>query len=93
VQPLEFIPERWSTRSNLVLRRDAYVPFGSGAYACIGKQLALTELRLTIADLVMRFDISLAPGETGKALMEESKDWFTWGVAELRLVFGRRRQS
>jgi hypothetical protein len=53
----------------------------------------LTELRLTIADLVMRFDISLAPGETGKALMEESKDWFTWGVAELRLVFGRRRQS
>jgi hypothetical protein len=48
------------------------------------------ELRLTIADLVNKFDISFAPGETGRALMEESKDWFTWGVADLRLAFGRR---
>jgi hypothetical protein len=51
------------------------------------------ELRLTIADLLTRFDISFAPGETGRALIEESKDWFTWGLADLNLVFRRRRQS
>lgn len=51
------------------------------------------ELRLTIASLVTKFDVSFAPGEDGRALMEESKDWFTWGCADLRLVFGRRRQS
>jgi cytochrome P450 len=69
------------------------VPFGSGAYACIGKQLALMELRLTIAKLVSKFDVSFPPGETGRALMEESKDWFTWGVADLNLVFRRRRSG
>jgi cytochrome P450 len=88
-QPLDFIPERWSSRPELVLQKGAYIPFGNGAYACIGKQLALMELRLTIADLVSKFDVIFSPGEDGRALMEESKDWFTWGVADLNLVFRR----
>jgi len=73
-----------------VLRKDAYIPFGSGAYACIGKQLALMEMRLTIAQLMLKFNVSFAPGFDGRVLMKESKDWFTWGVADLNLVFRRR---
>ncbi|KAH5838403.1 hypothetical protein HBI93_070150 [Parastagonospora nodorum] len=88
-QPLDFIPERWSSRPELVLQKDAYIPFGSGAYACIGKQLALMELRLAIVGLVSKFDVSFSPGEDGRALMEESKDWFTWGAADLNLGFRR----
>ncbi|KAH5164547.1 hypothetical protein HBI73_046080 [Parastagonospora nodorum] len=88
-QPLDFIPERWSSRPELVLQKDAYIPFGSGAYACIGKQLALMELRLTIAELVSKFEVLFSPGEDGRALMEESKDCFTWGVTDLNLVFRR----
>jgi tryprostatin B 6-hydroxylase len=73
-----------------VLRKDAYIPFGSGADACVGKQLVLMEMRLTMAKLVSKFNFSFAPGEDGRVLMEESKELFTWGVAVLNLVFRRR---
>lgn len=30
MKPNEFIPERWTTRPELVLNRSAFVPFGTG---------------------------------------------------------------
>lgn len=68
------------------------MPFGHGAYACIGKQLALMEMRLMITRLVMEFDIRFAQGEDGRRLLEESKDWFTFGLAGLMLVFSPRER-
>ena len=45
------------------------------------------ELRTVIANLVMRFDISLAPGENGCSLLEQTRDQFTTNSADLLLVF------
>ena len=58
-----------------------------GPYGCVGKQLALMEVRTVLAKLVTSFDISFAEGESGKSLMENSKDYFTWGLADLMLSF------
>ena len=57
---------------------------------CIGKNLALMELRIVTALLVSRFDIRFAPGEDGTALFRDMKDAFTAAPGDLRLVFDRR---
>lgn len=49
------MPERWSDPKSKD-RRNAYRPFLIGARACIGREMALQTLRLTIAKLVFKFD-------------------------------------
>jgi cytochrome P450 len=87
VYPNEFIPERWSTKPELVMRKDAYAPFLIGPYSCIGKQLALMEIRSVMAEMLMNFDVSFAPGEDGRNLLENTKDIFTLELASLNLCF------
>ncbi|KAF8861671.1 cytochrome P450 monooxygenase-like protein [Acephala macrosclerotiorum] len=86
----EFLPERWGDEPELILNKGVFIPFASGAYSCIGKQLALMELRIVTARLVTEFEIAFALGETGKDLLEKTKDVFTMEVAPLMLVFTRR---
>ncbi|KAI0532394.1 cytochrome P450 monooxygenase-like protein [Xylaria digitata] len=93
VAPNEFIPERWTTRPELIRNKKAFCPFSQGRFACIGRNLALNELRAVISKSVLEFDISFAPGETGRALLEDSKDIFTMSLAKLELRFTRRSQK
>ncbi|KAF2707643.1 cytochrome P450 [Pleomassaria siparia CBS 279.74] len=93
VEPLQFIPERWTTRPELVLRKDTYIPFSIGAYSCIGKQLALMEMRLVLARVILQFEIGFAGTEGECRLLEDSKDWFTFGLADLMLRFERRGEE
>jgi tryprostatin B 6-hydroxylase len=58
-----------------------------GPYGCIGKQLALMELRTVITLLVLNFNVSFAPGEDGTKLFRDTKDMFTLDLGELKLVF------
>lgn len=88
-----FVPERWSSRPELIKHKDAFQPFASGWGGCIGKNLALMELRTLTARLVTLFDVALAPGEDGKLLLEKSTDHFTVGLQPLNLVFTRRDSS
>jgi hypothetical protein len=48
------------------------------------------QIRTLVARIVMNFDISFAPGENGKNLVEKSRDHFTLGLEDLNLVFKRR---
>lgn len=64
----------------------------TGVYGCVGKQLALMELRAVTAQLITNFDVSFAPGETGRELMEETKDVFTLHLAPLNLLFTARKE-
>ena len=91
--PLEFIPERFSTRPELIRHKDAFAPFSTGPYGCIGKNLAYLEIRTLASQLLRKFDVALAPGEDGHRLLEESKDHFTLGMGRLDLVFTKRQDS
>ncbi|KAI1338195.1 cytochrome P450 monooxygenase-like protein [Xylariaceae sp. FL0016] len=90
--PDEFIPERWTTRRELVLNKNAWCAFSFGRFACIGKNLAFNELGTVICKMVLEFDISFGPGETGERMLEESKDVFTMIMARLDLRFTTRRR-
>ena len=93
MQPHTFIPERWTTQPDLVLHKSAFFPFLTGAYGCIGKQLALMELRTVIAKCVLEFDVRFAEGEDGVELLEGSKDVFTLILGKLRLEFLKRKRD
>ncbi|MCJ1246388.1 hypothetical protein MMC30_003595 [Trapelia coarctata] len=90
VHPQSFLPQRWTTQPDLVLHRNAYKPFNGGPYGCVGKQLALLEIRAVIARLVDHFDIMFAAGEDGSKLLRESDDGFTTWCGDLMLGFRER---
>lgn len=89
-KPLEFIPERWSTKPELIKHKDGFQPFSSGPYGCIGKNLAYMEIRTITAQIIDQFDVKLAPGEDGSGLLFKTVDHFTLGLKPLMLEFTRR---
>lgn len=62
----------------------------TGPYSCIGKPLALMNIRSVITKLVCNFDISLAPGEDGSRVEKEANDHFILGLGPLNMTFKQR---
>jgi cytochrome P450 len=62
-EPEAFRPERFAPGEEAKLPRLAYLPFGGGPRACIGKALATMEGRLLLANLVQRFSFELVKGQ------------------------------
>ncbi|KIW13029.1 hypothetical protein PV08_08216 [Exophiala spinifera] len=89
----EFVPERWYSAPGMIKNKNAFAPFALGPYSCIGKQLALMELRSVIALLVTGFNVYFAPGESGSRLINDSKDFFTITISDLDLVFAPRKTT
>ena len=87
---MSFVPERWFSRPEMTKNKDAFAPFSIGPMGCIGKNLALMEVRLVTAQLVTLFDVSFAAGEEGERLLEKTTDHFTLGLGDLDLVLRRR---
>lgn len=72
-EPLSYIPERWvegamcqtadkiwvSAKEDVELARRAFCPFSIGPRGCIGKGMALMEMRLTLARMMFLFDMEL----------------------------------
>lgn len=65
----------------------------TGAYSCIGKQLALMELRTVVTLLVLNFNVRFAPGEDGSGLFRDAKDQFTMALGDLKLIFEKIAMS
>lgn len=71
----------------MVADKKTFTPFSIGRYSCIGKNLALAEIRFATALLVSKYDITLAPGEDGCRVLNDMKDQFTAVPGTLELVF------
>jgi len=91
-QGKEFIPERWTNeRPELLKDRRAYVPFGYGVHSCVGKTLALQELRLTIARIVRTFDIQFGSSHNEQVFESEWKDYVVVKIGTLWMRFQPRK--
>ena len=64
-----------------------------GRYGCVGKNLALSELRFITALLVKKYVIGLAPGEDGKRMISDLRDQFTAAPGQLNLSFKLRKDT
>jgi cytochrome P450 len=61
-QPEAFDPERFTPEHAAQRHRYAYIPFGAGPRLCIGSNLALMEMQLTIAMVSQFYGVRLMPG-------------------------------
>ncbi|KAI1124607.1 putative cytochrome P450 oxidoreductase, partial [Nemania abortiva] len=89
-QPLEFIPERWTTRPELIKDKSVFIPFNSGPYACVGKRLAMMEIRRVVAEILWRYDFTVTPEHNKEAFLDGKQDTFTLVSSPLPLVFTER---
>ena len=71
----------------MVADKKVFTPFSIGRFACVGKNLALAEIRFVTALLISKYDIKFAPGEDGVRVWKDMKDQFTAAPGKLELVF------
>ncbi|PYI01307.1 cytochrome P450 [Aspergillus sclerotiicarbonarius CBS 121057] len=86
----DIIPERWYKYPEMVKHRSVYAPFSVGPYACIGKPLALMNMRTTIARIIMAFDMKLPPDDDGTLLDRNMREHFSSFVEDIHVVFKKR---
>lgn len=60
-EPQRFDPDRWLPGRVESIPPLAYLPFGAGPRACIGKDFAMTEMALAVAMLLQRFELWTLP--------------------------------
>jgi cytochrome P450 len=92
VRPDEFVPERWTSQPDLIVRRDAFVPFSYGAYSCAGKPLAMMQLRMVVAMIIRKFELSFAPDQQKvyERYIQDQADCFTLHLHPLPLILKER---
>ncbi|EGR47512.1 cytochrome P450 [Trichoderma reesei QM6a] len=81
-----FAPERWYQFPEMIKDKDAFAPFSMGPFGCIGKRLALMDIRQVISRLVWAFDVAFAPGEDGTSFEGDALDAFMVTYGALRLT-------
>ncbi|KAJ8129220.1 hypothetical protein O1611_g4409 [Lasiodiplodia mahajangana] len=88
--PNQFIPERWTTQQEKVKDKRGFSPFSQGKFGCVGKSLAMSEMRIVIALLVKKFKISFTDDDKGRSLFTGLRDRFTFAPGDLQLRFSIR---
>ncbi|WIX83620.1 cytochrome P450 [Amycolatopsis carbonis] len=75
--PARFDPDRWLPENAKRIPKGAYIPFAAGAFQCIGKLFATTELTMVTATICARWRMQLEPGadvrEVASALIRPSQ--------------------
>ncbi|KAI1819538.1 cytochrome P450 [Xylaria intraflava] len=91
LRPDEWIPERFTTKPELMPNKNAFVAWSIGKMSCLGKNLSLLEIRVGAALFLTEFDIEFAPGEDGTRMFTEATDFFTTTPGPLHVVLRKRK--
>lgn len=70
--PDRFDPTRFTPENSAGRHKYAWVPFGGGAHMCIGLHFAYMQIKILMAQMLMRYEISVAPGY--------EPDWAPWPI-------------
>lgn len=62
-QPHRFDPDRFTPDNVLQRPRFAFIPFAAGHRNCIGGSTAMAELKLAVAMIAQRYELTLEPGQ------------------------------
>lgn len=75
----------------LNLNASVFTPFTLGTYGCVGKNLALMEIRNVMTSVITRFDIKFATPKSKNEFIEGQQDGWVLRVGKLDLVFEERK--
>ncbi|KAL1898233.1 hypothetical protein Sste5346_003639 [Sporothrix stenoceras] len=94
--PDTFAPERWLTGADADPRfrndkHDAFQPFSYGPRNCIGRYLALAEMRTILARIVFNFDLAIQPGNERWAA--DQKAYAFWEKPPLMMAVTERAEK
>lgn len=96
-RPDEFWPDRWILETPdsqpFVLDRSAFVPFSMGPANCVGKPLAMVELRAVISLLIMHFDIEFDDNFDPTTWIESLKDHYLLESGKLMVKLRIRKRK
>ncbi|KAJ5895288.1 cytochrome P450 [Penicillium taxi] len=84
----EFVPERWE--GDLSSEKAAYLPFQRGPFTCVGKSMAMMQMRMLISSVALSYDVAFAPGEDGLEFWDGAKETLTLWIPGLEMVFTPR---
>ncbi|EKG16556.1 Cytochrome P450 [Macrophomina phaseolina MS6] len=87
-EPGAFWPERWE---GLSAEAAPFLAFSRGATNCAGKQFARMELRSSISQIALAFDLRLAEDGSPEAFDKGQKDTFTLTLPPLNMIFEERK--
>ncbi|KAG8157410.1 hypothetical protein KVR01_012794 [Diaporthe batatas] len=94
--PDNFRPERWLPESHELYEsvfandnKKVLHPFSFGTRDCVGKNLALSELRVIISRLLYRFDVELQPGH--EDWMKNARTCVVWIKDPLNVKLTERK--
>jgi cytochrome P450 len=62
-EPERFDPDRFAPGRAEQIPQYAYIPFGAGPHACIGKGFAMMEMTLILATVLQQYRVELLPGQ------------------------------
>lgn len=102
--PHAFLPERWlsseeqiTLEPTLFLNRDAvihntsaFIPFSFGPSICVGRNLALQEMRMVICLMMQRFDMKFSPDYDPQVWEENLEDFFIFKKGILPIILSPR---
>nr|AAX81444.1 high nitrogen upregulated cytochrome P450 monooxygenase 2 [Phanerodontia chrysosporium] len=95
--PDTFWPERWLVAEGLehadeplTHNANAFVPFSFGPYNCVGKNVAMQEMRMLLCHLMHTLDLRFPEGYVPRAFEDALEDQFGFKVGELPVIVQRR---
>jgi cytochrome P450 len=76
--PDMFLPERWLNKGAPAGAHNtaAFIPFSYGPTMCVGKGLALMEMRMLLCWVLRRFQFSKVPGVNYAEWERNIQDWY-----------------
>jgi len=76
-RPDAFLPERWLSKGAPAGEHNtaAFFPFSYGPANCVGKNLALMEMRMVLCWMLRRFRFSMAAGVAYEGWEARIRDW------------------
>ncbi|OAP60359.1 hypothetical protein AYL99_05361 [Fonsecaea erecta] len=70
-QPLEFLPERWLDKAGEAERNRLFFAFSSGGRGCLGRHLAIAEMKLLLREVYSQYRTTLSSQMDSDMEMED----------------------